>query len=46
MRKGFYGKNCAVICHIIVPIEAQIAFALRILCGFGIDEIAEEFFEQ
>lgn len=28
------------ICHPSIPIEAQIGLALRILCGFGIDEIA------
>lgn len=27
----------------IIPTEAQIGLALRILCGFGIDEIAEAF---
>ncbi|MBK7808933.1 MAG: RNA polymerase subunit sigma [Saprospiraceae bacterium] len=31
------------ICHPIIPLEAQIGLALRILCGFGIDEIAEAF---
>ncbi|MFB0495410.1 RNA polymerase sigma factor (sigma-70 family) [Mucilaginibacter sp. OAE612] len=31
------------ICHPVLPAEAQIALALRILCGFGIDEIAEAF---
>jgi RNA polymerase sigma factor (sigma-70 family) len=28
------------ICHPVLPQEAQIGLALRILCGFGIDEIA------
>jgi len=31
------------ICHPIIPPEAQIGLSLRILCGFGIDEIAEAF---
>lgn len=31
------------ICHPIIHIESQIGLALRILCGFGIDEIAEAF---
>jgi RNA polymerase sigma-70 factor (ECF subfamily) len=31
------------ICHPAVAPEAQIGFALRILCGFGIDEIADAF---
>ena len=31
------------ICHPSVSIEAQIGLALRILCGFGIDEIANAF---
>jgi RNA polymerase sigma-70 factor (ECF subfamily) len=31
------------ICNPIIPKEAQIGLALRILCGFGIDEIAEAF---
>src|SRR5512138_1235644 len=31
------------ICHPSIPIEAQIGLALRILCGFGIDEIANAF---
>jgi predicted RNA polymerase sigma factor len=29
------------ICHPAIPAEAQIGLSLRILCGFGIDEIAE-----
>ena len=28
------------ICHPAIPVEAQIGLALRILCGFGIEEIA------
>ncbi len=32
------------ICTPAIASEAQIALALRILCGFGIDEIAEAFF--
>jgi predicted RNA polymerase sigma factor len=31
------------ICHPSIPAEAQIGLALRILCGFGIDEIASAF---
>ena len=31
------------ICTPVIPEEAQIGLALRILCGFGIDEIAEAF---
>ncbi len=31
------------ICHPIIPAEAQIGLSLRILCGFGIDEIANAF---
>jgi RNA polymerase sigma-70 factor (ECF subfamily) len=31
------------ICHPAIPPEAQIGLSLRILCGFGIDEIAEAF---
>jgi RNA polymerase sigma factor (sigma-70 family) len=31
------------ICHPSIPPEAQIGLALRILCGFGIDEIATAF---
>lgn len=31
------------ICHPIISQEAQIGLALRILCGFGIDEIADAF---
>lgn len=32
-----------VVCHPAIPQEAQVGLALRILCGFGIDEIAEAF---
>ncbi len=31
------------ICQPVLPAEAQICLALRILCGFGIDEIADAF---
>jgi RNA polymerase sigma factor (sigma-70 family) len=31
------------ICHPSIPEESQIGLALRILCGFGIDEIANAF---
>lgn len=31
------------ICHPSIPAEAQIGLSLRILCGFGIDEIADAF---
>ena len=31
------------VCHPAIPVESQIALALRILCGFGIDEIANAF---
>jgi RNA polymerase sigma factor (sigma-70 family) len=31
------------ICHQTLPVEAQIALSLRILCGFGIDQIADAF---
>jgi RNA polymerase sigma factor (sigma-70 family) len=31
------------ICHPSIPPEAQVALSLRILCGFGIDEIADAF---
>ncbi|MDB5135337.1 MAG: polymerase subunit sigma [Mucilaginibacter sp.] len=31
------------ICHPGIPPEAQIGLSLRILCGFGIDEIADAF---
>ncbi len=31
------------VCHPAIAAEAQIAMALRVLCGFGIDEIASAF---
>jgi RNA polymerase sigma factor (sigma-70 family) len=31
------------LCHPSIPVESQIGLALRILCGFGIDEIANAF---
>lgn len=31
------------ICHPSISVEAQVGLSLRILCGFGIDEIAEAF---
>lgn len=31
------------LCHPSIPEEAQVALSLRILCGFGIDEIATAF---
>jgi len=31
------------ICHPAIPREAQVGLSLRILCGFGIDEIADAF---
>ncbi len=31
------------LCHPAIPTEAQIGLSLRILCGFGIDEIATAF---
>jgi RNA polymerase sigma factor (sigma-70 family) len=31
------------ICNPVIAVESQIGLALRILCGFGIDEIAEAF---
>ncbi|PBQ30453.1 RNA polymerase subunit sigma [Sphingobacteriaceae bacterium] len=36
-------KMMFVICNPLIPVEAQIGLALRILCGFGIDEIADAF---
>ncbi len=32
-----------VLCHPSIPAEAQIGLSLRLLCGFGIDEIANAF---
>jgi RNA polymerase sigma-70 factor (ECF subfamily) len=29
------------ICHPSIPVEAQVSLALRVLCGFSIDEIAQ-----
>src|ERR1700744_5780097 len=45
------GKNIAdsqlqmmfAICNPLIPVEAQIGLSLRILCGFGIEEIADAF---
>jgi RNA polymerase sigma-70 factor (ECF subfamily) len=45
------GKNIAdsqlqmmfAICNPVIPIESQIGLSLRILCGFGIEEIADAF---
>lgn len=31
------------VCHPSIPVDAQIGLSLRILCGFGIDEIADAF---
>jgi RNA polymerase sigma-70 factor (ECF subfamily) len=31
------------VCHPAIPPEAQVALSLRILCGFGIEEIADAF---
>lgn len=31
------------ICHPVIPLESQIGLSLRILCGFGIEEIADAF---
>jgi RNA polymerase sigma factor (sigma-70 family) len=31
------------LCHPSIPVESQIGLSLRILCGFGIDEIATAF---
>ena len=31
------------VCHPSIPVESQIGLALRVLCGFGIDEIANAF---
>lgn len=36
-------KMIFAICNPIIPSEAQVGLALRILCGFGIDEIAVAF---
>ena len=34
------------ICNPSIPVEAQIGLSLRILCGFGIDEIADAFLSK
>jgi RNA polymerase sigma-70 factor (ECF subfamily) len=31
------------VCHPSIPVESQVGLSLRILCGFGIDEIATAF---
>ena len=31
------------LCHPSIPVESQVSLALRILCGFGIEEIANAF---
>ena len=31
------------VCHPSIPIESQVGLALRLLCGFGIEEIADAF---
>ncbi len=36
-------KMMFVVCHPSIPVESQIALCLRILCGFGIEEIATAF---
>ena len=36
-------KMIFAICNPIIPAESQIGLSLRILCGFGIDEIADAF---
>jgi RNA polymerase sigma-70 factor (ECF subfamily) len=36
-------KLLFVLCHSSIPPESQIGLSLRILCGFGIDEIADAF---
>lgn len=36
-------KMIFAVCNPNIPTEAQIGLALRILCGFGIDEIADAF---
>jgi RNA polymerase sigma factor (sigma-70 family) len=32
-----------VVCHPCISVESQVSLALRILCGFGIEEIADAF---
>jgi RNA polymerase sigma factor (sigma-70 family) len=34
------------VCHPCIPAEAQIGLSLSILCGFGVDEIADAFLTQ
>lgn len=36
-------KMMFAICHPSIPVEAQVGLSLRILCGFGIEEIADAF---
>lgn len=36
-------KMMFALCDPILPLESQVALTLRILCGFGIDEIADAF---
>lgn len=36
-------KMMFAVCHPVIPAESQVALALRVLCGFGIDEIATAF---
>lgn len=36
-------KMLFAVCHPSIPPESQIGLALRVLCGFGIDEIAHAF---
>jgi RNA polymerase sigma factor (sigma-70 family) len=36
-------KMIFAVCNPIIPAEAQVGLALRVLCGFGIDEIANAF---
>lgn len=38
-------KMMFALCHPLIPREAQVGLALRILCGLGIEEIAEAFLE-
>jgi RNA polymerase sigma factor (sigma-70 family) len=34
------------ICHPCIPVEAQIGLSLNILCGFGVEEIADAFLSK
>jgi RNA polymerase sigma-70 factor (ECF subfamily) len=36
-------KMLFAVCHPTIPVESQVGLALRILCGFGIEEIADAF---